>query len=97
MRSYTRRWHKFPFLSTLPLKHRKDPKNHLIIIFSHETQKLTQNLLHKKLSNSLMNATKESDLIFHNDCKNVDLPKGVHREHEINYYLAIDLEWNSMI
>lgn len=44
-----------------------------------------------------MNATEESDLIFHDDCKNVDLPKGVHRQHEINYYLAIDLEWNSMI
>lgn len=44
-----------------------------------------------------MNATEQSYLIFHNDCYNVDLSERVHREHEMNYYLAIDLEWNSMI
>ena len=43
-----------------------------------------------------MNAIEQFYFIFHNSCYNVDFSKGVHSKHEMNYYLAIDPEWNSV-
>ena len=82
MRSYTRRWHKFASSLYTPLEGQKGPKksSHYYIFTWNPEVKVTQNLLQKKISNSLMNATEQSYLIFHNDCYNVDLSERVHRE-----------------
>ena len=78
MRSYTRRWHKFAACLYAPLEAQKGPKksSHYYISTRNPEVKLTQNLLQKKLGKSLMNATEQPYLIFHNDCYNVDLSEG---------------------
>ena len=81
MRSYIRRWHKFASSLYTPLEGQKGPKksSHYYIFTWNPEVKVTQNLLQKKISNSLMNATEQSYLIFHNDCYNVDLSERVHQ------------------
>ena len=100
MRSYTRRWHKFAACLYAPLEAQKGPKksSHYYISTRNPEVKLTQNLLQKKLGKSLMNATEQPYLIFHNDCYNVDLSEGstMSMKWAIVWLLTLNgIQWSS--